>query len=321
MKPIKLFYLNLFCLCLICAVVEARATDVLDERVQLVRSGTCSTNTGITFAGQSAIIDGSTIKSTSGAALLVHSERILDATSFERTDFILGETTIRVRQGKRIQDLPLIESATRGRLLFARPDFLIYYITTNAQTLFFTQTPQLKRLYFAVGGNFVTSRLDKFGNTLIAFNDRLLAVNKRGQAVPLVVLKNETITSMELLSKDNGILLATQHGLFKFAYNKKLYSVLDSSGHLEAVEGQFFWCESDAARYSIAGLENVGLFESDKAYVKTLLTQGNKLYRLGLMDKALAKYAKVLEIMPNEAEARRLVILVGRKVAVNRSSK
>jgi hypothetical protein len=293
---------------------RANAVEVADERLTLTRSGSCSGTSRVSFGGRAAVIEGATIKSVEGVLLYAGTERVLDAASDQQTDFILHASAIVVRQGKRAERLPFGQAYNSGRLLFARPDLLVYYLTTPTDTLFFTQTPAAKRLYFAAGAEFVAARLDRYGNTVIALNDRLLSVNTRGQAVPLFRLPGETIQGLEILQADNGLLLGTQHGLLKIPANRKLYTLLVGAGRLEAVNGNYFWCEAGGERYALGGLGLAGRLESDKAYVRSLLAQGHKLIRLGLPEKAFQKYVKVLEIMPREPHAQRLVALLSRQL-------
>ncbi len=312
----KLLWLRatLFCFAACILVKAARAAEVADERITLTRGGSCRAATRISFAGQTAVIESAAIKSADGAPIYSGAERVLHAASHQQTDFILLESAILVRQGKRSQRLPFSKAYESGRILFARPDLLIYYLSSPTETVFFTQTPSVKRAYFAAGEGFVTARLDGYGNTVIAFRDRLLAVNTRGQAVPLFLLKDDVINEMEILQADNGLLLNTRHGLLKIPANRKLYTLLIGAGRLELINGNYFWCEPTGERYALSGLEQVGRLESDKAYVRRLLAQGRKLIKLGLPEKAFQKYIKTLEIMPREPNARKLVVMLGRQL-------
>lgn len=294
--------------------IKILAVDIADDRLSLVRGGSCFSSSRVVFAGDIGIIENTNITGARGNVLYSGTERVLDAGSYNQNDFILLESSVVLRQGKRPQVFPHNGKFQSGKLLFTRPDFWIYYLTNSEGTYFFTQTPTYKRLYFTVPGNIVAARIDKYGNTLIADEHKIVAVNPRNQAIPLFKFKDETIKNFEILTSDNAILLNTEQGLFKLTQTKKLYTLLVGKGKIEKVNGEYFWCESNADRYLMNGIGEIGKLESDRLYVKNLLAQAKKMLDLGVREKALQKYVKALEIMPREKNLQRLAISLAQQI-------
>jgi hypothetical protein len=303
-----------FALLVLCCVAPARAADVVDERVTLTPGGTCGAARRVFFAGRNATLEGASIKDAGGAVLYTGADRVLDAVSFEGTDYILTESSVVVRSGKKAAALPLGIRYASGRLLFARPNFLIYYVTSGQQTYFFTQTRARRLMYFAAGPDFVAARLDKFGNTIIADEGDVIAVNKQARVLPILKLRDDRATGLEVDASDNAIMLSTPKGLFKIPQNRKVYTLVSGAGSVESLNGRLYWCDAAGARYEMSGQTFVGQLASDKMYVHSLLAQGNKLLSLNLPEKAFQKFMKAYEIMPNEPNVRRLVFALGEKL-------
>ena len=284
-----------------------QTTGIIDERVTLTRVGGCATARSIMFAGQNAFLEGASVKGVRGALLFKGAEPILDATSNNGTDFIIGQSSILVRRGNKTRIFPHGASFGSGKILHAQAQLLVYYLKDSSRTQFFTRTTRRLRCYFVAGPDFVAARMDNYGNTVVAYKDRLAVINKRGEPSPLFMLDGETVRAMEVMLTDNSILLATQSGLLKIPFSRKVYTILLGDGLLESDGSRFYWCDmSNEAHYEIRGLEAPGLLESDKKYVHALLAQGQKMAALGSLEKALQKFSKVLEIMPHEPNAQRL---------------
>src|ERR1051326_8302747 len=211
---------------LLIGAVPGFASRIIDERVHLTRSGECGTVKQISFAGQVAVIEGAMIKAASGQVLYTAPEAILDAASKDGIDYVLTVSALAVKKEKKFQLLKLGNRYTSGRLLFTQPDLVIYYVTAANGTLFFTHSAKLRRLYFAAGDEFVTARLDQYGNTIIAYQNQVSVVNKHGQVVPLLAMQDDRIERMEIMPTDNSMLLGTEKGLFKVPRGGKFYTLL-----------------------------------------------------------------------------------------------
>jgi hypothetical protein len=299
--------------------------QIVDERLKLTRLGLCETAKPILWAGQPAVIDGATIKSATGTPLFTASdklpEKILDAVSKDGTDVVLNQTVIQLKQGKRARSFPLGGNFESGGILLGRPDLLMYYVMAAGKTQFFIRTPDRARLWFTAADDFVSARLDKYGNLVVAYKSRLLAINKQNQATELFKLKDEQIKRMEILKIDNAILLNTQNGLLKIPFTGKLYTLILGDGLLENDSSKIYWCDTVRGdRFEIAGLDSPGQLQSDKVYVRTLLSQADKFRELGLPSKALQKYLKVLEIMPSDANVQTLVRTLAQKLSGEKSN-
>ena len=304
-------------LLILLATAHVAATEIIDERVSLLPGGTALPSGQVcTFAGQLAVIRGATISATPGGAAIFNApENVLDATSKEGVDYVLTSSSLMLVKGKKTAALTLGGTYSAGRILFVSPDFFVYYLSDGGQTFFFTRTLADTQMYFAVGQNFISARLDEDANTVIATRDQIFSVDVNSRITPLHDLGAPVIEGMELIAADNTILIDTPNSLVKIVPNGNFYSVIAGRGSLAKVGEKFVWQDAEKnERYVIAGIEALGHPESDRPYVRTLLEQGRKLLALDLREQAYKKLLHVLEIMPREPEARQLVLGLGRSL-------
>jgi hypothetical protein len=305
---------TIFILCLL-APLYSFAGEIVDERITLTVGGTVKQVKRVEFAGQPALIEGININNSSGMNLFSATEPILDAVSSNGVDYILMDSTLLVRMGKKSNLIKLSEKFSDGKILFASPTFLIYYLTADGQTTFWTHSLNTRRIIFAADKDFVKAVADKFGNIVVGYQNHLIALDKAGRIVPLLQLEDSRINSLEIDFADNGILIGTSKALLKFAPNRKLYTLVTGSGAVEKISSQFYWNDyATATRFEVRGQNKVGDLENDKFYVRTLISQAEKMQSLGLDEKAFQKYLKILEIMPNEPNIQQIILVLGEKL-------
>lgn len=296
------------------------SVEIKDERLTLTPSGACVQARHVIFQDQPATIEGSAITSATGRVLYRSPEAILDTAPIARQAAILSASSLTIADGTKVKRFPTGGVASAGRILYARPDAVLYYLTRDGRTAFYAHSAASQRMYYAAAADFVTARGDGHANTIIALKDRVLVVTRHNKVLPLLQMDlGGGIANIEVVAEDNGILVQTRRGLMKISSDGRTHSLIAGSGALHVSGAVYSWCvAASGQRAQLTGLANIGNVVSDRAYAATLLERTRKLLDMGVEDRAFESLVKISELVPDNLEARHLAALLARRMTTKR---
>ena len=299
----------------------ANITRVFDDRVRLSPTSAPVAARNLLYRGQAARLENGILAGENGKPLFNPQEKILDVRSAGDLYFFLLESRLTLQEKKKTISFGLGGHFKDGVILDANPKALHYEVTNEKETLFFRFSANRWELYFALGPEFVEAKIDKFANTVIACKHSITIINDRGGIVPLLQLNTDTITGLEVMPLDNGLLVSTKRGLLKIPFTAKALSVLGGQGQLSTSNGKYYWHDPNNEKwYEVQGLDQVGRLASDKAYAEELVAKSEKLLVLGLRSEARTKLRKALELSPQSTAVKELLRLSSQETRVEKGS-